>query len=275
MGWFAVLASALLFTACTDHSFAPRQGAPLDSQVLIGLTEVLPEHSLVLYCRTAREYPCVNYTLAAQAQTNRGGYSLQFDHVVAPAVCATAIGPARAELELGTLGDGEHTLAMRARGSRLAGTLHVSAGAYAVDAPGDAVSFPEPILRRLPANTLWGYFGYATPERRADADAVLAELRGLGATPATLAAGHYSVRLREHPGATLEGDAFTVDASGSPDYGASTGYYHVLPFALTHSGDLTAVRDLVARVGRTHGDAVHMRVFSTRGTAFYSWVLGR
>ena len=268
--WLAIATVSLMAAGCLQDVTTPRRNVPINGDILIGLTEKLPERSLTFACRTQQTYPCFNYILDCSLAQRQHSIRLDFNRVIAPSVCLTAIGPARAQFDLGALAPGSTSLALRTPLGDVNGLIEVSEGSYRALVPEGAARFDDPTLQRIPEGTVWGFFGYAGPEMEPVARAVIDEMASLGAMPRTLAEGRYSVSL---PG--YNGDTFQADVSGAIHYDDNTGYYHVLPFALSFGGDTEALRDLVARTGREHGDLLHLRIYTWRGDAFFSWVLGR
>ena len=261
---------SFLAVGCSKDVVRPNERLPVDSNVLIGLSERLPERSLVLACRTSREYGCFNYIIDTRLFQLPQSIRIDFNQVVAPVICATAVGPARVELDLGALGPGSASLDLRGGTGGLTGRLDVSEGSYRVLVPQGGFRFDHRTLQRIPSRTVWGFFGYPRTDLEPAARAVIGQMLALGATPRRLAEGRYSVVLPNQ-----NRDTFKADASGTIQYDGGHGYYHILPFALSFDGDLAALREVVARTGRDFGDDLQLRVYTWQGDALYSWVLGR
>ena len=266
---FVLAGAALLAGACSKDVVRPKDPTPVDSPILIALAERMPERSLVLRCRTQREYPCVNYGLETRLVRVPRAFQVEFRDVVAPMICLTSIGPATASLELGLIEAGSVDFFVSSRVGSVTGRLDVTGDAYRVVARPGAVAFDDYELRRIPDGTVWGFFGYARPELEPAVRSILGQMRLAGAEDRLLPEGRYSVLLREY------GDTFQARANGTIDYGSNLGYYHTLPFALSFHGDIGALREIVARTGRDYGDQLHLRVFTWQGEGFLSWVLGR
>ena len=267
--WLAIASVSLLAAGCLTDATDPKRHSPVKGDILIGLAERLPERSLKFECRTQESYRCSNFAIDCSLQQRQGAIRLDFNRVIEPNICLTSIGPARAYFDLGALATGTTSLDLRSALGNVNGTIEVSEGSYRALVSEGPVLFDDATLRRIPEGTVWGMFGYARPEMQPVAQAVIDEMVSLGATPRRLAAGRYTVRFPDY-----YGDTFLADSWGAIHYDY-TGYYNTLPFALSFHGDTNALRELVARTGREHGDQLDLRIFTWRGDWFFSWVLGR
>lgn len=261
-----VLVLALLANGCKKEVSRPNRSA-LDSPVLISLQEELPSHALVLDCRTEREYPCFNDQIDAALSRSAAGFKVDFRDVIVPEICLAALGPARVRLRLGILGTGGVAVQFRTPLGTSTTWLEVTGDRFVLVAnPNNAVKVESAQLRRIPDGTIWGFFGYA----RADLEPVVLgirnEIQAIGAMPRALPEGRYRVALRDH-----QEDTFHADASGNIVY-EGAGYYFTHPFAFEFRGDANALKEIVERTGREHGDAINLRIYTWQGDHWFSWV---
>ncbi len=255
---------------CTKSVSRPDRSA-LVSPVVISLQEELPSRALVLDCRTEHEYGCFNFALDASLSRSSAGIKVDFRDVTAPDICLTAIGPARARLRLGTLDIGGHAVQFRTPLGVPPGWLEVTGNRYVlVASPNQAVRIETSQLRRIPDGTIWGMFGYARADLEPVVRGIRDEIIALGATPRLLPEGRYHVALADQ-----QEDRFLAETGGQIVYDSPNGYSFTLPYAFEFHGDLDALRQIVTSVGHEHGDAIHLRVFTSQGEHLYSWVLGR
>src|SRR5204863_3558025 len=69
---------------------------PIDSKISIETREVLELNSrrLTFYCSTERIYPCINFPLLMEKETNGNAFEVTFTSVGETNLCLTALGPA-------------------------------------------------------------------------------------------------------------------------------------------------------------------------------------
>lgn len=134
----------------------------LDGAVMIELREHAPEgqRMIGIYAETKDAYPCLNflidYTLAHIAE----GRHLHFHGVKAPSICLTALGPARAFVDLGDMDGGLHQLQILLNEEYSEVNLLVSKTQVSVNIvsmePG-SLEFSEHEMLRLGDKHTWGY----------------------------------------------------------------------------------------------------------------------
>ncbi len=238
---------------------------PIDSKILITMSERLDHsgRSMILNCRTARTYGCSNYRLAYTRERLGSVTSIAFLYVRIPEVCLTSLGPARADIDLGSLAPGKYLFEISSGGKSVGAALSVSPDSCVVaNGESPTIDFPVPHLNRVPDNTVWGLIGYLGHQGEpfdSLAGAFLDSLTARGASVGSFAPGDYGY--------------FVIDASGAIERPSTDGYYFALPFIRRFAGDPALVRDLVAYFGRTQGFFLSIQVHTWRGDAYYGWVL--
>ena len=222
---------------------------------------------LVVYARTVREYGCLGYGIITTVQRPSGRINVQFSGVRSPSgACATALGPALSQLDMGVLANDTYPLVIGGSAGRADLLLEVSSGAYGiVGRPDPGLAFDEIELRRIPDRLVWGYFGYSDPGKEPVIDAVLAQIAKLGGAPIRLAGGKYAVQIEAG-----WADRFRVSPSGVIERTGNNGYRHLRSFAVEYFGDRNELRDLVASVG-DHDSGIHLQTFTWKGDLFSSW----
>ena len=232
---------------------------PIDSNIRITLSEQLSRErrTLTLNCATTKIYPCVNYQLDYSLARQGNTFIIQFHGVSIGEICFTATGPARASIDLGSLGAGVYRLVIT-NGDRLISELNVTTDSYVVSGTeGPTITFPAPRLNRVPDYTVWGLIGYASLGDASVAQAYLDSLEARGATTQVLAPGDYGY--------------FSIDQNGEIVTPPNHGYYFALPYVRRFAGDPTSLQDVVRYFGQTQ--IVSVRLLTWRGDTYYSWVL--
>jgi hypothetical protein len=83
-------------------------------------------------------------------------------------------------------------------------------------------------------------------------------LISLGATPARFPGGDY--------------EGFEIEANGAIRQTYDGGYRHTLRFIFIFPYNMAAVKDLVRHFGKEYPDLLHIRVYTSEGDHFFSWV---
>lgn len=102
---------------------------PIDSDILIEVKEVTSGGSgrIVITGKTEKEYNCYNNTIATTKKITHNTIEVTFKAVEGDERCATALGPATTEVDLGALGNGEYTLQLYTANDMNEGLLKVTA----------------------------------------------------------------------------------------------------------------------------------------------------
>ena len=210
---------------------------------------------------TTKIYPCSNYPIILESLQSSNSIDISFKGVMKTDLCATALGPATAHIDLGALSNGTYTLNLRSGGVRRTGTLVVSSDSYKVNlGRNSAFRFETPVLNKIPEHTIWGTIGYHRQETSSLVQSFLTALTNLGATKRSYNPGHYS--------------AFEIDKNGNiVQPGANSGYWFAQSFIFHYSGDITNVEELVKQYARDYGiDYMYISVYNDKGKQFLSWM---
>jgi hypothetical protein len=131
---FLYLFVLVLLLACRREEAAPAY--PLDSTVLVEIKEVriADKKHVVLSCQTQKSYPCANFYIKSAFQQAAGKITIEFLGIGSDRLCPAAQGPARIDLDLGPLANGQYPIVLHHQAAN-AGTLQVSEGAIRLELP--------------------------------------------------------------------------------------------------------------------------------------------
>lgn len=141
----------ILFFSCekgeVDH------GQPIDSIIEIEMTEASLDNSgkIVLNCKTQKEYECFNYVIEYDRAGESAPFMITFQSVSldSSGKCATAIGPARAEINLGILANGIYAIELNHGSSINRGILEVTDQELVLNIPQQkGVQILTPVVQR-------------------------------------------------------------------------------------------------------------------------------
>ena len=234
--------------------------APIDSRLVLRLHEAFaPDgRTLQLLCQTERIYPTAGYLILDQSAAAGSGFAIEFTGIVAPAIGATMLAPARAQVSLDRPGGGIHALWLSVNRVTATARLTVTPDSFAVErGEGDWTTFPAPVLHRVPPGSIWGWVGWGPDDRSARAEAFLHALALAGARPAQLASGDY--------------EYFQVGPDGRVTMPGSGGTYASRAFVYRFADDPA----VLARVVRDFADGMWIAVYDDRGGRALSWVTSR
>lgn len=145
---YLILFVFMLLAACRREEAAPAY--PLDSAVVVNIREarIGDTKHIVFSCQTRKSYPCSNFFIRSTLQQGAGRVRIDFLGVGAERLCTTAMGPARVDLDLGALADGQYTVTFNHQGAR-EGTLTVSAAAIELALPpSGGIEIVNPVVKR-------------------------------------------------------------------------------------------------------------------------------
>jgi hypothetical protein len=175
-------------------------------------------------------------------------------------VCFTSVGPASCQIDLGELPPGHYSVEFGLPTGTTKVDLLVEEGAYVVEPiTGQSVAFAVPVLRRIPAGTIWGLIGYLSFPPPPPDEPFLDSLAALGALPLNLETGDYG--------------EFLIDSTGTMQWPRTHGYNHALPYVRGYGGPSDSLRELVKYFGKTQGQRCNIQLKTWRGEQYLSWVL--
>lgn len=256
-----ILCSLLLFYGCKDERFHQLY-RPIDSKVRISLWENLStfQRALSFRCSTEKIYGCMNYSILYKLTKYGYAINIMFTEIYAPDICLTALGPATANVDLGSLADGAYNLSIIVNDQMFQTQFQVTTDAYRLtNSDGGLITFPRPVLMRVPDHTIWGSVGYHTVSSMHRAESFCDSLISRGAQPRQYIPGDYGY--------------FEIDSTGAIKPLTNHGYYFIHPYVYYFPYDTLLVRNLVKEFGKTVGDSLSISLYGSHGEEFYSWVL--
>src|SRR5687767_2744852 len=103
---------SLLFFAACDKEDDSLDGGPIDSTIQISAKETSSTGEIILNCKTEKEYECFNNKISTTKRIGQNTIEISFEKITGENKCATATGPATAEINLGALAVGEYHLTL-------------------------------------------------------------------------------------------------------------------------------------------------------------------
>lgn len=255
--YLSLFVCALLIVACKKDSMESR----IDSDVKISMWEYSDStgRKLELKCETDKSYGCCNYTILHSLSVSGSNIEINFTGIYQPDMCLTSFGPATTSVDLSSLPNGSYPLTIRVERRKSQGNLIVTSDYYEIDLDETrSVEIITPVLRRIPANTIWGTVGYHSNATSMLVQSFVDSLQFYGAAIQPNAPGYYGY--------------FDIDANNAilpPD---NHGYYFIRPFIFSYSGNSHSIKTLVRNYGLNFGDSLNIDLRSTQGHHFMSWV---
>ncbi|MGH8015020.1 MAG: hypothetical protein ACREBV_02395 [Candidatus Zixiibacteriota bacterium] len=212
-------------------------------------------------CLTDSIYSCANYDIDFELDTVADTFQLTFTDIFRPAICVPPDGKAFAVVNLGELTDGTYQLPVTVNAVVALAEITVTDSTFEITG-GDSTwtDFPRPILRRIPANTIWGQVGYSIMSALDSANSFFDSLASIGATPETLSMGSYGY--------------FYFDGAGNPDsileLGSTIPATNRIPYVYTYSGDTATLHNLVTAYAN-QGNVVEVNVITSEGFEYRTW----
>lgn len=221
----------------------------LDEEFTLDLWEYLgqePASGLAVRLSSTTEQPCLNTTVLSRFERVSSLLSLTLFDIAQPEVCDPGIAPATGEERLDGVEIGIFTLEVAIRDIVTnTGKLIITPNYYQVQMNETAgIKWLHTELRRVPANTLWGFLTYTTPAQRDYAALWLNNNVIANSQSMTLVDGYYG-----HYEVTNGGTALHVQ--DMPASGA-------IPFIVRYVGDSSAIDTWVAdfRAGASGGQTL-------------------
>lgn len=119
-----ILLSMLLLISCEKEE---SEQIPIDSDILIEVKEVGSDPKrIVIVGKTEKEYNCYNNTIVTNKRFTQNTIEITFKAVEGDTKCATAMGPATTEIDLGALDNGEYSLQLNTTTTKNEGLLKLT-----------------------------------------------------------------------------------------------------------------------------------------------------
>jgi hypothetical protein len=184
------LFGVLTFTSCLKDEKEYLPLGAVDLMMIEGLSE--DARFLFFEFETEESYPCLNYFIRHESSASGGNIDINLIDIEKSDYCFTALGPAKAEINLGIYQIGTYAAMVQIGEVENTGTLQVTNSQYilTLDDP-QMISISIDTLNRIPENLIWGYASYMDDEDIPVVDAFLDSLAQRGANPVSLLPGEF------------------------------------------------------------------------------------
>ncbi len=232
--------------------------APIRDKVAVQPFETLSssQRTIELKC-VAAEFgsPCESVVTSVSHSGN--SYTVNFSGIyVSPNPCVAIVVPVIATVSLGNLGPGNYKLNFIVNGVWNTLGLAVSNTSIVLSGSDTSwVNYTNPVLTRVPSNTLWGWVSYGGTGMDTVVSSLLDSLKMAGAAPTTLADGYY------YYFAVKSGRIVSTYPFATPM--ASTVY-----FAYSYSGPFAAVSKIANRHLLKYPSTMFMNIYDADGNRF-------
>lgn len=261
-----ILGSLLLLALSCNNTPEVITGPPaqnINSRINLTSIENLDPVSATfeLRCLTDSLYSCANYSIQFNLAKTADSVKLTFTQITRPTICLSGNAQAFAIVNLGALSNGVYEFPVTVNSIVAQATLTVTDSTIQITG-GDSTwtKFLRPLLRRVPANVIWGQVGYSLVAAYDSAVTFFDSLVSLGAVPETLSTGSYGY--------------FYFNGSGAPDsileLGASIGTTFRIPYVYSYFGDTAALHSLVTAY-KNQGNVVEANVITSKGFEYRTW----
>jgi hypothetical protein len=254
-----MLLLAVTIIGCDNKNIETHQG--VDSEINIRMVERFDKYPRTLQMDfwTTKIYPCFNFPIILSWQKSSNVIDITFKEVIDPGICLTALGPARAVIDLGVLSNGTYQLNFQNGKIKHSGELIVSSDSYTISFPANsAFNFTNSPLNKIPEHTIWGLVGYHTEKTLPLVQKFFTALMELGATEKSFTPGYYT--------------AFEIDDNGDIAYWSSHGHWFAQPFIFYYAGDSSDLDEFLRQWTYKYREYMSIRIFTDSGEQFLSWM---
>ncbi len=213
------------------------------------------ERNFVLKVETVRHQDCMNYELAHTINRFADNITLSVDQLIAPDDCETGYSPAHLSVRIGSLEPISYKIELNLQQNEIVnkGQLLVSSSQYSIVLETDhGIILPEPILNRVPNNTIWGYIGFndATEEFniRNEFHSLITDLVSAG----NFTPGHYG--------------HFSLTTANELSVDAGKEYPKQLDFLYHFDGEEQDLVTLLEDFRTQFGDLMEIKIFTANGS---------
>lgn len=237
------------------------KGNAIDSAIEIEIREDLGSKSIVLVCKSEKQYPCVNFPiLTEQSFKENNKISITFTNVDESEICFTTMGPAIAKIDLKGLSNGKYELELNNGGLKNKGAISISDTEISLDFKNlKGIKIAMPLVKRVPSNSYWGTIGYA---RESSENAVNQFIDKLVKTGANF--NKQSVGVYTH---------YRIDNSGQLVFDVkNSGYYYGKGLIFQYNGDELELQNLIQIDGKElKKDDIYINLNTFKGDRFFNW----
>ncbi|MCB9232547.1 MAG: hypothetical protein H6581_12830 [Bacteroidia bacterium] len=219
------------------------------------------KQKFVLEYASDEVYECSNVAIVYELVESEGKITVKLQGKQDPEVCLTAIGPAKARVDLSHLAEGEYEFKTQYRNyAATNATLVVSDDTWKFVVHEESmITFNRPILRKIPKGTVWGKLEYNTENQREVASSFLQDLEKEQCEITDLKEGNYG--------------EFYLRTSGRQIERKVEGEGWEMPFVYHYAGEFERLKILVKMYAGKYGDDLRIRLMDDQGNQAFSWKL--
>lgn len=233
----------------------------IDSDINIKMSEQLGTQARTFQLRLATDkaYPCINYYLKTNSEANTNGIFIEILGVYVPDICLTAIGPATSVISLTDLQDKTYDIEFKIGKNISTGKLLRTSDEYRLQMDDlFQIKIPEPLIKRVPDNLIWGIIGYHTSTSINRVNEFLNSIKAQGATEINLEDGNYGY--------------FQIENNIIKEP-TESGYWFTKSFVYRFTGDKNLIKSIVKDYSINFGDLLSISVYGDKGEEFLGWIL--
>lgn len=256
-----VLLCILMFLTACEYDDLGIGTQPIDSKIIIETREVLGAESrlLTFQCKTEKSYECFNYPIATEKVENEHSVKITFTGIGEMPLCLTALGPARAVVDLKGQKNGAYQIELNNGDLKNEGWLRISDSEIElIILQQSGIEILRPVTKRVPPNTYWGTIKYLTPETTDKVNGFLQQLRDSGADFSKQEPGHYFYYEIDENGDIIS------DAQGH-------GSRFVQAFVFQHYGDEEEFREEFRALALPYHRDMSIYMETYRGKTVNNW----
>ena len=247
---------SLLLFSCSQKETAPNFTEPVKIKIRENADSISRKLSFI--CFTEKVYGCSNYAIDYSFSVSANKITIHFTGITVPGICLTSLGPANAEIKPGALADGNYELEINAGQTKVSGQLLVTAEKYQAIIPSQKnIQFVNPVLNRVPANTLFGTVHYHAATTATNVQKFIDSLQVYGAASAIYPTGDY--------------EYFQIESNGQIKQVQDLGYNFTRYFIFNYPGNPEPFKNLVKRFGMANPGLLLITLSTSKGENFYSW----
>lgn len=249
-----------LFFACSNDDLDLKSA--IDSNIKIELRELLSpnKRELHLYAVTEKIYPCMNYPLTFDQHFEKNSVSITFTEVIEVGICLTALGPARAFIDLSHLRNGVYDFELNNGALKNIGKLTITDAEATLEFfTQNGIEVIREATMRVPEATYWGTIGYHSEESVEKVNEFLAQLKNI--------AGVGSVK--QEPGDYF---FYQIDQNGEIiTRTENSGYHFVKAFIFQIEGEEEKAMEEIISIATSYLDEMYINIETYKGERFNNW----
>lgn len=243
-----------------DYSSVDPPHHPIDSEIVVELLEILKKgpSSIKIFAKTDTLYSCFNNTIRLRTQTDDDAFKISYTGINFPPICATALGPARGDVDLGPLRNGQYWLELNHGGRKNKGLLIITdTDIDLLFAQLDGIQLLRTNLKRVPPLTYWGRIGYHDETSIVQVDEFLKRLEDNGAIFAKQIPGDYGY--------------YQIDGEGEIKDPENHGHRFVRSFIFQYDGNAAKLEKLIRTGAGLDISDLSILVTSFEGEVINNW----